>query len=152
MNFQAIRVLTGLLFATDADREIAKRIRLGEVVTVVIKRVRNGKFHRKYFALLNLGFEYWETGDREYKGRAIAKNFERFRKDVAIMAGHYDPVWNLAGEMRLEARSISFASMDEAEFEKLYETTVQILIDKVLAAKGFTREEVDRAVEQLLRF
>jgi hypothetical protein len=152
MKIQAIRVPTGYLFATEADREAAKRHRIGQEVTLSAKATRNGKFHRKYFALLNLGFEYWETGDREHKGRAVAKNFERFRKDVAIMAGHYDPVWNLAGEMRLEARSISFASMDEAEFEKLYETTVQILIDKVLAAKGFTREEVDRAVEQLLRF
>lgn len=152
MKFQAITVLTGLLYATEADREIAKRLRIGQEVTVEVKTSRNGKFHRKYFALLNLGFEYWETDDREHKGRAVAKNFERFRKDVAIMAGHYDPVWNLAGEMRLEARSISFANMDDAEFETLYEATIQILINKVLAAKGFTRAEVDRAVESLIRF
>lgn len=152
MKIQAIRVPTGYLFATDADREAAKRHRVGQEVTLEAKTTRNGKFHRKYFALLNLGFEYWQTDDREHKGRAVAKNFERFRKDVAILAGHYDPVWNLAGEMRLEARSISFANMSDEEFEKLYEATIQILIDKVLAAKGFTRAEVDRAVESLIRF
>ena len=152
MKIQAIRVPTGYLFATDSDREAAKRHRIGQEVTLEVKTSRNGKFHRKYFALLNLGFEYWETSDREHKGRAVAKNFDRFRKDVAIMAGHYDPVWNLAGEMRLEARSISFANMDEAEFETLYEATIQILIDKVLASKGFTRAEVDRAVDSLIRF
>lgn len=152
MKIQAIRVPTGYLFATDADREAAKRHRIGQEVTLEAKTTRNPKFHRKYFALLNLGFEYWDTGDLEYKGQPVQKNFERYRKDIAILAGYYEVFHRFPNETRLEAKSISFANMGDEEFEKLYEKTIQILIDKVLASKGFTRAEVDRAVESLIRF
>lgn len=151
MKIQAVRVPTGYMFATDADRETAKAHKLGQSVSIEVKAVRNPKFHKKYFALLNLGFDYWETVG-EYKGGQMVKSFDRFRKDVAILAGYYDIVENIRGEARYEAKSISFGRMEEDEFNKLYEATIQVLLDRVLSSKGFTRGEVDHAVDNLLRF
>lgn len=156
MKIRLIRTLTGYTPADAEAQEVAKRHKPGQVVMADVVVPRNNKFHRKYFALLKLGFEYWEpeqgAGPRAYKGHVIAKNFDRFRGDVAILAGFYDATWNINGELRLEPKSISFVKMEEDEFEQLYHATVQVLLDKVLAAKGFTPAEIDRAVEELLRF
>ena len=35
------------------------KIKIGAVLHADFKKVRNPKFHRLYFSLLNLGFEYW---------------------------------------------------------------------------------------------
>lgn len=129
----------------------ARRHRSGAIVEGDFVQPRNWKFHKKYFVLLRLGYDYWEPPERTYRGMQVAKNFDRFREEVAVLAGHYDVVWTLEGEMRLRPRSISWADMDAEEFEKLYSATGQVLIDRVLAAKGFTAAEVDRVVDQILR-
>ncbi|MEQ4693329.1 DUF1367 family protein [Providencia manganoxydans] len=36
------------------------KIKCGDVLSADFKKARNPRFHRKYFALLNLGYEYWE--------------------------------------------------------------------------------------------
>ncbi|ABS47036.1 MULTISPECIES: DUF1367 family protein [Yersinia pseudotuberculosis complex] len=51
----------GILVPATPDAEsFVKNTRLGTIVTGEFKRVRNAPFHRKFFSLLNLGFEYWE--------------------------------------------------------------------------------------------
>ncbi|MBX8998409.1 DUF1367 family protein [Klebsiella aerogenes] len=39
---------------------LQSKCKLGAVLEAEYKLVRNPAFHRRYFALLNLGFEYWE--------------------------------------------------------------------------------------------
>lgn len=48
---------------------LQSKIKLGDVLVAEFKRVRNPAFHRCFFALLNLGFEYWEP-----TGGAISSN------------------------------------------------------------------------------
>ncbi|MBG2888675.1 DUF1367 family protein [Proteus mirabilis] len=36
------------------------KIKCGDVLSANFKKARNPRFHRKYFSLLNLGYEYWE--------------------------------------------------------------------------------------------
>lgn len=152
MKMRLLKRPDGLYQAYDAESQLsARRHRSGAIVEADVVQPRNWRYHKKYFALLKLGFDYWEP-DLEYQGRPVAKDFDRFRKDVAILAGHYNRVWNILGELRLEPRSISFASMSPEEFDELYSKTVQVLIDKVLETKGFTPEQVDRAVNEILRF
>jgi hypothetical protein len=62
-------------------------------------------------------------------------SFERFRKDVTILAGHHHPVVNLKGELRMEADSIAFGNMSEEEFEKLYNATLAVLVHKVMRGR-----------------
>lgn len=55
-----VRTANGLVGATDADRELIAKIKYGATVHGDFKKMRNAKFHGKFFALLALAFDYWE--------------------------------------------------------------------------------------------
>lgn len=141
---------TVLLPADEQAREVIERWRQGDGVRAKVSRMRNLRFHRKFFALLQLAFEAWEPEPCEYRGEAAAKNFERFRKDLLILAGFADPAVNLNGEVRLEPRSISFAAMDEDEFQQVYHRVADVILQKVL--RTYTREDLDRVVQEIVGF
>lgn len=69
-----IKQSQGLLIpATQETSEfLQSKCKLGSVLEADFKLVRNPAFHRRYFALLNLGFEYWEP-----TGGAISSNERR---------------------------------------------------------------------------
>jgi hypothetical protein len=131
-----------------------KGLGIGEFFTLSYKKPRNVRFHRKFFALLNHAFEHWEpeSGRKrlKYKGLAIEKNFERFRADITVLAGYYVPSYDTKGRLVLEPKSISFANMEEEEFEKLYAAVLDALLKHVLT--NYKREDVERVVEELERF
>ncbi len=51
---------------------LQSKCKLGAVLEADFRQLRNPAFHRKFFALLNLGFEYWEP-----TGGAISSNEHR---------------------------------------------------------------------------
>ncbi|VFT07826.1 phage D3 protein [Pseudomonas aeruginosa] len=55
-----IRTAQGLVPATEADRETVQKWKAGQVVHGKFTRMRNAKFHGKFFAMLDLAWEYWE--------------------------------------------------------------------------------------------
>jgi hypothetical protein len=112
--------------ANDADVEACSKIKNGAYVLANIKQPRNPQFHRKFFALLNFAFEYWEP-DEEHMGIKTEKNFDRFRKDVLIIAGFRKVVVSIRNEARYEAESISFAKMDETRFNEVYRAVFRVL-------------------------
>jgi hypothetical protein len=128
-------------------------LEVGELCAIEAKLPRNGKFHRKFFAMLNLGYDAWEPQrkHKSYKGREVQKNFERFRSDVLIAAGFYDQTFGIDGRLKLEAQSISFASMEQPEFEFVYNRCLDVLLQDVLSTYA-GREEVNGVVEKILRF
>jgi hypothetical protein len=135
----------------EAAAAFIQKMKAGELTHADFKRVRNYKFHKKYFALLDFAFEQWEpSGELAYKGMPVAKNKERFRKDLIILAGFYESTVNLRSEVRLEAKSISFAQMDEVEFEQLYNATVDVVLRRILTR--YTRQDLDNVINQLLAF
>jgi len=133
-------------------RERLRALEQGEMLRIEYISPRNVQFHRKYFALLNLAFDNWNPGrsHKTHRGMPVAKNFERFRADVQILAGYYDQYFDLRGRMRTESKSIAFGSMGSDEFEKLYADVLTVLIEKVMT--NYTREDVDRVVNELLDF
>jgi hypothetical protein len=139
-----------------AWRRIWKRLinmEPGELAKVEMSIPRNGKFHRKFFALLNVGFEHWQSGRKHktYKGRPVEKNFETFREDITVMAGFYEQHFDVRGNMVLKAKSISFAKMDDIEFERLYSAVADVLLAHVLTSYA-GRDELDEVVEKVMRF
>ena len=125
-------------------------IKQGEVVSAEIKRPRNYRFHKKYFALLNYAFGVWEPECLDYNGQEVGKSFDRFRDDITILAGYYTLSENIKGEPKAEAKSISFGKMHEDEFSCLYSKTIDVILKHVL--KNYTREDVDRVVENIIGF
>jgi hypothetical protein len=139
-----------LLPATDDARETVGKWKLGDHVMATIRRVRDPVRHRRFFAMLDLGYESWEPPAAEYRGQIVQKNRERFRKDCLILAGFADPVVNMKGEVRMEAKSMAFGSMDQDEFEKVYSAVANVILQRVLT--NYTRDDLDSVVEKMLRF
>jgi hypothetical protein len=119
-------------------------------VTGEFQRPRNPLFHAKFFALLNVLYEIWEPEEVVYGSVPAVKNFDRFRHDMIIASGYYDVVINLKGEARAEPKSMSFSSMDEDEFEKLYSKIIDIGLGHI--AKHYTKEDLDEQVDRILGF
>lgn len=149
-----IKTPTGALAPADQQTaDFVAKLKLGQGLHADFKRVRDIVKHRRGFALLQFAFEMWDAPQLEYEGQPVAKNFDRFRKDVTILAGHYTSTVNLRGEIRLEAKSLSFGSMDDTEFAQVYKNILGVVWDRILKAKGYDNPEVvDAIVDRLLRF
>lgn len=146
MDIFLIKMNGALYPASENDQELLKKIKAGEPVRVKLTRVRNYEFHKKYFALLNFAYDYWEP-----ENDCAEKNFERFRKDCIILAGFHDAHVRLDGSTRIEPKSISFASMSsEDEFEELYTKTIDVIVKYVL--KNYTGDMLRSVMEQVEDF
>lgn len=135
MKLFVIKSLSGTIKpAYDSDFEHLKKMKAGEVYECEIKMPRNIKFHRKFFALINLVFQNQE----------LYTNIEHLRKDLIIASGNYDTRYNLDGVEILEPKSISFAKMDESEFSELYTSVVDVICKYF----HFDKEELINEVAQ----
>jgi hypothetical protein len=149
------RVKGNLLAPFDAEAEkFIASLKLGTGVGIEATKIRNYKFHKKFFKLLTLAFDMWEPPvDKTYKGEPIGKEFESFREDILILAGHCEAIYRLDGAMKLKAKSISFASCDEFEFNDVYAAVLRVVWEKILRhAKFASEQEVEQVVNQLLAF
>ncbi|CAL9999751.1 NinB/ Orf homologous recombination mediator [Vibrio phage D184] len=178
-------------FAPD-DAEILQKMANGQVIKAKYSIPRNLAFHRKYFALINLGFEYTkpsfnlvtnqerhgiygfakfldnaaERQDELLKSMAseyIAKLEKdrltrfgepqpcktEFRRNVMIKAGFYNLVSTPDGPAKV-AESISFGSMDNDRFAKVYNGCFNILWVDVLNAVFESKEDAEEAVMQTM--
>lgn len=144
----------GFIPADEDATEKSKKFKLGAILRTDVAQMRNAAFFRKWWALVKLSFDIWS--DRaptvEHKGIQVLPDFERFRKDVTILAGFYRPVFNVKGELRLEPESLAWGSMDDERFEKLFSATIDALLQKVLPNAGLSEKELRRMVEEVLRF
>ena len=85
-QLQLIKHYTGILIpATPETSDILQsKIKLCDVLVAEFKRVCNPSFHRRFFALLNLGFEYWEP-----TGGAISSNERKLITGYAKFLASY---------------------------------------------------------------
>ncbi|WP_414166258.1 DUF1367 family protein [Superficieibacter sp. BNK-5] len=195
-QLQLIKQSSGILIpATPETSDILQsKIRLGAVLEADFRQLRNPAFHRRFFALLNLGFEYWEptggaissnerklvTGYAKFlasfggsepallnaaeqyleqvgsrrvtNGISICKSFDAYRAWVTIESGHYDTIKLPDGTLRKHPRSISFANMDETEFQQLYRAALDVLWRWILSRAFRNQSEAQNAAAQLMSF
>ena len=57
MKILVVKTLSGIKPAYDSDKEAFNKMPFNEVFEIEYKKKRNVKFHRKFFALLNLAFQ-----------------------------------------------------------------------------------------------
>lgn len=135
----------------DQAAELRKLLRYGQPVEIEIRIGDDNQLRRRWFKLLKFAFQYWDPPALS-NGIVPRPNFDRFRKLVTIMSGFYRERSHPDGSATVDALSTAVGEMSAEDFAVLYRETNQILIDRVLAAKGFTQEQIDRAVDQLLRY
>jgi hypothetical protein len=153
-EIQMIKVQGCLRPAQQADADAIEKIRTGAPILAKIVQMRNPKFHARFFAMLNFAYEYFQPEvPTTRSGIVPERNFDRFREDVTILAGFYDVVVNIKGEARYQAKSISFGSMDELEFEKVYQSVFNVCWSRVLQhVRGMTEAVAENTILQMQSF
>ncbi len=127
----------GLVPMYDSDLDMKKRLRVGSVVRCRVNYARNYAHHKKFFALVRLTFDNLPSNLAE---RWCIHNEEdmlrRFKRDL----GYYTSIYNELGEREIEYQSISFASMDQYEFEQFYNRCIDLVMHRYI--QGLGREDL----------
>lgn len=112
--------------ASDIDAEKLQRFKTGLTYEVEIKEKRNQRFHGKCFAFLTYCFEF-------YFSESVAGNvqkFDWFREELTKAAGFYDVIETPRGTYK-RAKSLSYGSMSQEEFEAWYKAVIQVAITTI---------------------
>ena len=115
--------------ASDAEAERMLRFKNGGVYEIEIKEPRNGDFHRKVFVFLQFCFEHWVSDHDEIQDES--KQFEVFRENLTVLAGYYDTFYTITGDVRIEAKSISYAGMEQEDFERYYQALIKTALKHI---------------------
>lgn len=129
MELLLVREGTKLAAAEPISAESIGELRHGEMVTCTLRRTRNPRFHRLFFALLNAVFE---AQDRY-------ATFDQLIDAVKINTGYYDLV-TLPGPVPVQLikpKSISFARMDETAFRQFARKVMLFVISELLPGVGY---------------
>ena len=142
------RKLNGVLVPdSPTDIEKLSKFKTGTPVRLTLTRPRNYDFFKKWWALIGFAYEVWEPEPHNLVGE---KNIDRFRQDITILAGYYEQHIRIDGSTRVVAKSLSFASMSEEEFEDLYQKTIDVILQHVLV--NYSPEELTSVMDQVLEF
>lgn len=134
----------------EAEQFVAS-LSAGGGMMVDVERVQHPKLRRKLFVLFHLAFDAWEPNeDLVVRGECKRKDFTQFRKDLLILAGHYRRYVNAAGEVRLEAKSLSLAECEGLELQGIYRKVLDVVWTRILRHVRYANPaEVERVIEEL---
>lgn len=134
MKLFARNTLQGLVPLYPADFDTKRKLKIGQDYEVEIKNPRNLGFHKKFFALLNIGHENTQ----------LDMPMDAYRRYITIKAGYYN-VYQTPKGLYYDAKSISFASMTQDEFEDVYSR----VLDKIIEDIGADKKDIE---EMLIEF
>ena len=122
----------GLLVpAFDTDVERLEKFKTGEVYPVEVRLARNPAFHGKVFKFFQFCFEHWAADKTDERFKPTAAQFDTFRKNLTVLAGYKDVTFTIDGRLRVDAKSLAFNNMDQAEFEECYSALINAAIAHV---------------------
>lgn len=131
----------GLIPMYNSDLDEKHRLRIGDNVLCTIKRPRNYEFHKKYWALLRLTVANLP--------HLIQQQMQIFTEEdlldcLKIDLGLFTTRWH-GGRQIVKTGSISFAKMDNTEFEKFFSRSVDAILRIYL--RGTDRQALIEEVE-----
>jgi len=126
--------IAGLIPLYPSDYDQKRKLKLGNDYEADIRNPRNIGFHKKFFALINVGHE----------NTSLEMPFDTYRKYMIMKAGYFKSYTTPKGTY-YEADSISFASMSQDQFEDVYSR----VLDKIIEDIGATKEDIEN---QLVTF
>ena len=140
--FLAAKKLRALYPVDDTGEEVMAKLGQGEIVTVEIKRPRNVRMHRLFWALASLAWE--QTDHAEYP------TAEDLATHLKLITGHYDRreiVFEGKRYPVLTPRSISFAAMSQDDFSAFFDRCCDWILANVIP--GVTREDLRDELERM---
>jgi hypothetical protein len=126
--------ISGLVPLYPSDQDEKRKLKLGNDYLCEIVNPRNLGFHRKFFALLNIGHE----------NTNLDMPFDTYRKYILMKAGYFKAYDTPKGTF-YDAESISFTNKSQDQFEEIYSR----VLDKIIKDIGSTSEEIEK---QLINF
>lgn len=135
----------GLVPLHESDHDLMSRLRTGATVRCRVTLPRNYRFHKKFFALVRLTLDNLPLPLCQRWGiRSEGDMLRRFKRDLGLFTS-----WtNERGEREIEYRSISFAAMDEQEFERFYDDCVSLVLRTYIP--GVLRADLEEEVGRFL--
>ncbi len=131
MKFFARNTVQGLIPLYPADQDEKRKLKLGQDYEVEVRMPRNVGYHRKFFALMNIG----------HQNTKMDMPFETYRIYIVTKAGYFKAYQTPKGVF-YEADSISFSSMPQDVFEDVYSRCMDVIISDI----GSTSEDIERAL------
>ena len=132
----------GLVPLHDSDLDLKKRLRVGSVVRCKVSKPRNYEHHKTFFALVRLTFDNLPLPLVEkWNIRNEYDMLRRFKRDL----GYFTNTINEYGEHEIEYLSISFAAMEQHEFEQFYNQCIDLVLFKYI--KGIDKQDLITEIE-----
>ena len=133
----------GLVPKYDSDLDEKHRLQIGSDVLCEITRPRNYEFHKKFFALIRLTFD--NLPERLHHMLNVWSE-EDLLVCIKLDLGLASTIYH-GGREFIKPGSISFAAMDNEEFERFYNRALDLILSKYL--RGVSHEQLN---QELLRF
>lgn len=106
-----VKRISSLIAVDDDGRDALNSIGQGELIKVKITKARNLKHHKKFFSMIGLVFDNQEK----------YPTTKHLLTAVKLEAGWYEDVpIDVNGKPHYIPKSISFAKMDQLEFDDFY--------------------------------
>lgn len=146
MKVMLLKTDKGLRGSTPADQDAWVKFRRkletmkpGTWLRMEWARPRNGRHHRKFFALLQLVAENSETYNTTEKALVAVK----------LVTGHFDLMAHPeTGEIMQVPRSISYDSMGQDEFDKFYSAAIDGVLQHILP--HLDKEKAERLIDMIV--
>jgi hypothetical protein len=138
VKFLARKDLGHLTPVDETGEEALRKLKFGDVVTVEVKKPRNGKHHRLYWALVGI---VHHNQDRY-------ETTEQLHTALKIAAGHYELLTMPNGNEYKIPRSIAFDTMDQLEFSQFYDRVCDLVAKHFLP--GVSVEALKAEVESMI--
>ena len=129
MKIWCRNTLSGLIPLYPSDQDEKKKLKIGQDYECDIKNPRNYEFHKRFFALINLG----------HHNTSMELPMDVYRKIMTMRAGYFTS-YNTGKGIHYEAESISFGSKTQDEFQEIYSR----VLDEIIKDIGVTSEEIER--------
>ena len=133
----------GLVPKYDSDLDEKHRLQIGSDVLCEITRPRNYEFHKKFFALIRLTFD--NLPERLHHMLNVWSE-EDLLVCIKLDLGLATTIYH-GGREFIKPGSISFAAMDNDEFERFYNRTLDLILRKYL--RGTDKQQL---IQELQRF
>ena len=146
MILYLLNTASGLKPLYDEDFEEKKKLKIGETYRATIVHPRNILFHRKFFALVKLGFDNSKMVEHsrqasEINDKVIPMTEESYRKYVLIKSG-FANIYQTQKGVFVEAQSIAFDNMEESKFQDVYSKVLDFIIKDTQADEKLFMEQL----------
>lgn len=124
----------------DDDKKTIERLGVGEVISVRFSKVRDPLNHRRYFAMIRIGFDNQEF----YKLEPI------YRKAMEMRAGYWIEVQLQIGDQTVKRKwpdSIKYERLAEPEFTELKKSVGDEICKDLEMQDDDLQEEIDQVVK-----